>query len=169
MRKKISFLKCQSLLTRRLCENFHMLPKKIQDSSNVLVSFFTEPLWKIASGHPTSSFLLQMLKLFIYIVEKWPNIPLKSCGVITARFSKQVWTFFNIMNQRVNQCARFIEQHGKGKFRSYDKKTPITQHYPNDLLIGKSFQGHKKTSNMPYYHVPNLMGHYMLIFTTMTN
>ena len=33
---------------------------------------------------------------------KWPNILLKSCGVHTARFSKYVWPFYNIMHERVN-------------------------------------------------------------------
>ena len=35
-------------------------------------------------------------------VEKLPNILLKSYGVHTARFLKYVWSFFNIMHERVN-------------------------------------------------------------------
>ena len=34
-------------------------------------------------------------------VVKWPNIPLKSCGVNAARFLKYVWSFYNIMHEKV--------------------------------------------------------------------
>ena len=36
---------------------------------------------------------------FIYNVEKRLNIPLKSCGVRTARSLEHVWRFFNFMHE----------------------------------------------------------------------
>ena len=42
---------------------------------------------------------------FIHNVEKWLNIPLKSCGVNVARFLKHVWPFLNPMNERVNHLV----------------------------------------------------------------
>ena len=39
-------------------------------------------------------------------VVKWPNILQKSCGVNTARFLKYVWSFYNIMHERVKGLLR---------------------------------------------------------------
>ena len=39
---------------------------------------------------------------FMYNIEKWLNILLKSCGVNTAKFLKYVRPFFNIICERVN-------------------------------------------------------------------
>ena len=50
-------------------------------------------------------------------VVKWPNILQKSCGVHTARFLKYVWSFYNIMHERVKpyhpQCSfqRFVKMY----------------------------------------------------------
>ena len=54
----------------------------------------------------TKNFQSQLQDLhdrFMYNVEKWLNILQKSCGIHTARFLKYVWTFFDIMNGRVNE------------------------------------------------------------------
>ena len=39
----------------------------------------------------------------MYIVEKWPDILQKSCGVNLGRFLKYVWPFFNIKPESVNR------------------------------------------------------------------
>ena len=41
------------------------------------------------------------VKPFMYNVVTRPNILQKSCGVHTARFLKYVWSFYNIMHERV--------------------------------------------------------------------
>ena len=46
------------------------------------------------------------LNSFMHNVVKWPNIPLKSCGVHTTRFLKYVCSFNNIMHERVKQTLR---------------------------------------------------------------
>ena len=39
----------------------------------------------------------------MYDVEKWPNILLKSCSVNAPRFLKYVWSFFNIVQEKVKK------------------------------------------------------------------
>ena len=43
------------------------------------------------------------LNTFMHNVEKWPNILQKSGGVHTARFLKYVWSFSNVMHERVKE------------------------------------------------------------------
>ena len=47
-----------------------------------------------------STFSRHTLNPFMHNVVKWPNILEKSCGVNTAKFSKYVWPFYNIMNEK---------------------------------------------------------------------
>ena len=43
-----------------------------------------------------------LINLFMHDVEKWPNILLKS-GSVNARFLKYVWSFFNIVQEKVKK------------------------------------------------------------------
>ena len=45
--------------------------------------------------------MTSFVNFFMHIVEKWPKIFLKSCGVHTAGFLKYVWPFLNIIYERV--------------------------------------------------------------------
>ena len=53
--------------------------------------------------------IAQFFNPFMCNAVTWPNILLKSCGVNTARFLKCVWPFCNIMHQRVNMKAGWIQ------------------------------------------------------------
>ena len=46
-------------------------------------------------------FLRNCFNSFMHNVVKWPNILLKSCGVNTVRFLRHVWSFCNVMHERV--------------------------------------------------------------------
>ena len=48
-----------------------------------------------------------LVNAFMHNVVKWPNILQKSRGVHTARFLKYVWSFYNIMHERVNAFLTF--------------------------------------------------------------
>ena len=39
---------------------------------------------------------------FMQNVEKWPKIIKKSCGAHSARLSRYVWPFFNVMHEKIN-------------------------------------------------------------------
>ena len=43
---------------------------------------------------------------FIHNVRKWLNILLKSCGVHTARFLKQIWPFSTFYMKGLNDLAQ---------------------------------------------------------------
>ena len=48
--------------------------------------------------------------MVLFLLEK-PNILQKSCGVATARFLKYVWSFFNIIHERVNfPVVKFLQE-----------------------------------------------------------
>ena len=48
-----------------------------------------------------------LLTSFMYNVDKWPNILLKSCGIHTARFLMYFWLFFNIMYEGLDGAVLF--------------------------------------------------------------
>ena len=91
-------------------------PKKVrvfQFSQHEAITFLVlQPLMFFFSGECSREYEFKMSKnlrsiffsdkllgvnLLFHNVEKWPNILEKYCGVDTARFSKFVWLFFNIM------------------------------------------------------------------------
>ena len=49
-----------------------------------------------------TSQLMSTIAPFMQNFQKWSNVLQKSCGVNTARFDKNVWAFFNIMQEMVN-------------------------------------------------------------------
>ena len=42
------------------------------------------------------------------MLKKWPNIPLKSCGVNTSKWLMYVWPSFNIIHKRIQQTSGFL-------------------------------------------------------------
>ena len=61
-------------------------PIKIQNAESSLRQ--TKEMWLKCSVLSIRPFNIVMQN-----VEKWPNIPLKSCGIKTARLLKYVWSF----------------------------------------------------------------------------
>ena len=57
------------------------------------VGYGTSPMWKKSS----------MEVHFIYNIEKLPYILQTPCGVNTAVFLKDVWTYFSIRNETLNE------------------------------------------------------------------
>ena len=51
---------------------------------------------------------IQYFKSFMHNIEKWSNILCKSLGVHTIKFLKHIWSFFNIMQERVKLVFAFI-------------------------------------------------------------